>query len=45
VQSYKVFDTPTTFFIDRQGVIRYKSVGSLTTATLNTDLKALLAQH
>jgi len=43
VQTYKVFDTPTTFFIDRQGVIRYKSIGALNTTTLNTDLTALLA--
>lgn len=42
VQTYKVFATPTTFFIDRQGVIRYKSLGALNTTTLNTDLTALL---
>ena len=44
VQTYKVFATPTTFFIDRQGVIRYKSLGPLDTATLTTDLTALLKQ-
>ena len=45
VQTYKVFATPTTFFIDRQGVIRYKSLGALNTTTLNTDLTALLNQN
>lgn len=40
---YRVVDTPTSFFIDRQGVIRYKAIGPLNTATLNRETSALLA--
>jgi len=39
---YRLTDTPSTFFIDRNGVIRYKVVGALDAATLNTDVAALL---
>jgi len=42
--TYRVTATPSTFFIDRNGVIRYKVVGPLTTAQLNQDTTALLAQ-
>ena len=41
---YRVTDTPSTFFIDRDGVIRYRVVGALNTSTLQTDVTALLAQ-
>lgn len=41
---YRVTDTPSTFFIDREGVVRYRVVGPLTTSTLNTDVTALLNQ-
>ena len=44
VTLYRVTDTPSTFFIDRDGVIRYKAVGALNTATLRTDVTALLSQ-
>ncbi|MGH2514289.1 MAG: TlpA family protein disulfide reductase [Ktedonobacterales bacterium] len=39
---YRLTATPSSFFLDRQGVIRYKQVGPLDTATLNTELAALL---
>lgn len=41
---YRVTDTPSTFFIDRDGVIRYRVVGALDTNTLHTDVTALLTQ-
>jgi peroxiredoxin len=41
---YRVADTPTSFFIDRHGVIRYKVIGPLDKATLNQETAALLAQ-
>ncbi len=41
---YRVVDTPTSFFIDRHGVIRYKVIGPLDKATLNRDTAALLAE-
>jgi peroxiredoxin len=40
---YRLTDTPTSFFVDRHGVIRYKVVGPLDTATLTKDAGALLA--
>ena len=43
--SYQVVSTPTTFFIDRQGVIRYRYVGTITAATLNQYVTALLAER
>ena len=43
VEAYKIVDTPTTFFVDRQGVVRGKYVGAFTdTATLNSYLAPLL---
>jgi peroxiredoxin len=42
VVQYQLTATPTSFFIDRQGVIRYKVLGPLDTPTLNTNLTALL---
>lgn len=39
---YRVTATPSTFFIDRNGVIRYKVVGALDTKTLQTDVGALM---
>ena len=44
VTTYRVTDTPSTFFIDRNGVIRYRVVGALDTSTLRTDVSALLSQ-
>jgi cytochrome c biogenesis protein CcmG, thiol:disulfide interchange protein DsbE len=41
---YRVADTPTSFFIDRHGVIRYKVIGPLDKATLNQETAALLSQ-
>ncbi len=42
VTAYSVTDTPSTFFIDRDGVIRTKVVGALDLATLDTNITALL---
>lgn len=42
VLAYKLTETPTSFFLDRQGVIRYKYVGPLDNATLNQYTTALL---
>jgi peroxiredoxin len=42
VLAYKLTETPTSFFLDRQGVIRYKYVGPLDSATLNQYTTALL---
>lgn len=39
---YRLTDTPSTFFIDRNGVIRYRVVGALSATTLTTDVTALL---
>lgn len=44
VSVYRIADTPTTFVIDRAGVIRYKFVGPLDRATLAQDLTALVAK-
>lgn len=41
---YRLTDTPSTFFIDRNGVIRYRVVGPLDATTLNRDVTALLDQ-
>jgi cytochrome c biogenesis protein CcmG/thiol:disulfide interchange protein DsbE len=41
---YRVVDTPTSFFIDRHGVIRYKVIGPVDKATLDQETAALLAQ-
>jgi cytochrome c biogenesis protein CcmG, thiol:disulfide interchange protein DsbE len=43
VEAFKITYTPTTFFIDRQGVVRGKYVGAFTdTSTLNSYLTPLL---
>lgn len=42
VLAYKLTETPTSYFLDRQGVIRYKYVGPLDNATLNQYTTALL---
>ena len=44
VFTYRVTDTPSTFFIDRNGVIRAKVVGPLDTATLSKDTASLLSK-
>jgi peroxiredoxin len=41
--TYQLTDTPTSFFIDRQGIIRYKVVGPLDTSVLTRYSSALLA--
>jgi len=41
---YRITDTPSTFFIDRDGVVRYRVVGTLDAATLHTDVTALLSE-
>ena len=43
VSTYGVTDTPTTFIIDRSGVIRAKIVGPVSRATLLSDVTPLLA--
>ncbi len=40
-QTYRVRSLPTTFFIDRQGVIRQVQVGPVTEATLEQLLKTI----
>jgi alkyl hydroperoxide reductase subunit AhpC len=42
VTTYNVIDTPSTFFIDRNGVIRDRVVGSLDLSTLDTTVTNLL---
>lgn len=39
---YQLSETPTSFFLDRDGVIRYRVVGPLDNATLSRDVTALL---
>jgi peroxiredoxin len=41
---YRVDDTPTSFIIDRQGVIRFKAIGPLDQATFANDTTLLLSQ-
>ncbi|HEV2458763.1 MAG TPA: TlpA disulfide reductase family protein [Ktedonobacterales bacterium] len=43
VVTYQVVDTPTSFIIDRNGVIRYKQVGPFDQATVTRVTTALLA--
>jgi cytochrome c biogenesis protein CcmG, thiol:disulfide interchange protein DsbE len=42
VTAYNVTDTPSTFFIDREGVIRAHDAGALDLSTLDTTITALL---
>lgn len=42
VTAYNVTDTPSTFFIDRDGVIRTKVVGALDISTLDANIGSLL---
>jgi peroxiredoxin len=44
VVAYAVIDTPTSFILDRRGVIRYKYAGPLDRATLNQDIPPLLQE-
>lgn len=39
---YRITDTPSTFFIDRNGVVRYRVVGAIDATTLHTDVTTLL---
>lgn len=41
---YRIVDTPSTFFIDRNGVIRYRVVGPMRTSMLASYAPSLLAQ-
>ncbi len=41
---YRVTDTPSTYFIDRDGVVRYRVVGAVDPTTLHTDVTTLLSQ-
>ena len=41
---YGVYGVPETFFIDRQGRVRFKQVGALTDAVARERLDALLAE-
>jgi len=45
VSAYRIADTPTTFVIDRAGVIRYKFVGPVDRATLAKELTALSGKN
>lgn len=42
---YKVVDTPSTFVIDRHGVIRFKTVGPVERADLEREVAALEAER
>lgn len=42
--NYGVHGVPETFFIDRRGIIRYKSTGPVTPSLLVHDINSLLAQ-
>jgi len=42
---YKVVDTPSTFVIDRHGVIRFKTVGPVERAELEREVAALEAER
>ena len=44
VTAYNVTDTPSTFFIDRGGVIRAKAVGALDLSTLDSSVASLLKE-
>jgi cytochrome c biogenesis protein CcmG/thiol:disulfide interchange protein DsbE len=41
-RAFQVTSTPTSFILDRQGVIRYRSSGPLDRATLTKQLSALI---
>lgn len=43
VVAYRIVATPTSFIIDRDGVIRYKITGPVDQKTLTADVTALLA--
>jgi cytochrome c biogenesis protein CcmG/thiol:disulfide interchange protein DsbE len=43
--NYGVYGIPETFFIDRSGVIRYKSTGPVTRRVLNTEIQTILRGH
>ncbi len=42
---YRVVPIPTSFFIDRQGVIRHIQVGTLDAATLTEKLGVIQSAH
>lgn len=41
---YKIMAFPTTYLIDQQGVVRKKMIGMIDAATLEKELKAILAE-
>ncbi|HEV8192856.1 MAG TPA: hypothetical protein VGP82_15430, partial [Ktedonobacterales bacterium] len=43
VHAFRVTSTPTSFILDRQGVIHYRSSGPLDRTTLTKQLSALIA--
>jgi cytochrome c biogenesis protein CcmG/thiol:disulfide interchange protein DsbE len=40
--SYGVYGVPETFFIDRRGIVRYKSTGPVPWDVLNTQIRKLI---
>jgi cytochrome c biogenesis protein CcmG/thiol:disulfide interchange protein DsbE len=42
---YGVYGIPETFFIDRSGVIRYKSVGPVTAGVLQREIRTIVRGH
>jgi cytochrome c biogenesis protein CcmG, thiol:disulfide interchange protein DsbE len=43
--NYGVYGIPETFFIDRSGVIRYKSTGPVTPSVLQTQIRTIVRGH
>jgi peroxiredoxin len=41
---YRIVDTPSTYFIDRDGVVRYRFVGAIDDTTLHTYVTTLISQ-
>ena len=42
--NWGVYGAPETFVIDKQGIIRHKHIGPLTTEALNRDILPLIKQ-
>jgi thiol:disulfide interchange protein len=42
-EQYQVFGLPTTFFVDKKGIIRKTHMGELTTETITEGLAAIEA--
>jgi peroxiredoxin len=43
-QKYRSHLLPTSFFVDREGIIRYKTIGSMSEALLRTRVQELLEE-